>query len=181
MTRLVAATISLVWAAAFGGLSAICLIAADRGGVAAGLAFHLPASIDLEALAGRPLFAGLSFGAAIVAALFATVAVSCALNGRQHLSQGAFIADMAFGGAACLMAITGGALALEAAAPQVAALVAVATALAASFRALRRALKQPIAEQVSPAGARRMAIDAAANTNIVPFPVNTGNAVGGTR
>src|SRR5690606_23629821 len=35
MTRLVAATISLVWAAAFAGLSTLCLFAADRGASAA--------------------------------------------------------------------------------------------------------------------------------------------------
>lgn len=181
MTRLVAATISLVWAAAFGGLSAVCLIAADRGAAAAGLVFGLPASMNLAALADRPVLAGLCFGAAIVAALFATVAVSCALNGRQHLAQGAFLADMAFGGAACLTAIVGGALVLNAAAPQLAALVLVAVALAASFRTLRWALKPPAPEPVAPAAVRRMAIDAAANTNVVAFPLKATNAMGGTR
>ena len=180
MTRLVAATISLVWAAAFGGLSAFCLIAADRGPAAAGDAFRLPASVDPAAFAEAPLYAGLCFGAAIVAALFATVAVSCALNGRQHLVQGAFLADMAFGGGACLTAIVGGALALDAATPQIAALVAFAVALAASFGALRRALKPPAVEPAAPAAVRRMAIDAAANTNVVAFPRAT-NAAGGPR
>jgi len=176
MTRLVAATISLVWAAAFGGLSAFCLIAADRGPAAAGDAFRLPASVDPAAFAEAPLYAGLC----IVAALFATVAVSCALNGRQHLVQGAFLADMAFGGGACLTAIVGGALALDAATPQIAALVAFAVALAASFGALRRALKPPAVEPAAPAAVRRMAIDAAANTNVVAFPRAT-NAAGGPR
>jgi hypothetical protein len=181
MTRLVAATISLVWAAAFGGLSAVCLLAADRGPAAASLAFRLPAALDLGALAGRPVFAGLCFGAAIVAALFATVAVSCALNGRQHLAQGAFLADMAVGGAACLTALIGGALVLNADAPQIASLVLVAVALAASFRTLRWALKPPAPEPVAPAAVRRMAADAAANTNVVAFPLKAPNAAGGTR
>lgn len=181
MTRLVAATVSLVWTAAFGGLSVVCLLAADRGGAAAGGIFRLSGAIDLATLAGRPVFAGLSFGAAIVAALFATVAVSCVLNGRQHLAQGAFLADMAVGGGAGLIAMVGGALALSAAPPQIAALVLVAVALVASFRALRWALTPPVPAPVAPATVRRMAADAAANTNVVAFPLRATNAAGGTR
>lgn len=181
MTRLVAATISLVWAVAFGGLSVLCLVVADRGAAAAGLAFRLPATVDLAAFADAPVYAGLSFGAAIVAALFATVAISCALNGRQHLAQGAFLADMAFGGAACLTAIVAGATMAGAAAQQVGALVLVAAALAACFRALRWALNPPAPEPAAPAVVRRMAIDAAANTNVIAFPRKATNTIGGTR
>lgn len=179
MTRLVAATISLVWAAAFAGLSTLCLFAADRGASSAVSVLGLPAAVDPAAWAGRPVFAGLSLGAAIVASLFATVALSSALNGPRHLSQDGFIADMAFGGAAGLLALAAISLLANAGSAEIGGLVLVALALAASFRASRWALRAPAPP--APAPARLMAAEAAANTNVVPFPLKPTGTAGRAR
>lgn len=172
MKRLVAATISLLWTAGFAAVSTICLFAADRGAAAAMAALHLPASVDLTAVADRPVFAGICFGAAIVSALFATVAITCAMNGSEHLSQAAFMSDMAFGGAAGLAALATVSLLAHAATPEIAVVVLFCLVLALSFRVARWALRPGIGDPAATdTTARVMALGAAASSNVVVFPL----------
>lgn len=179
MERLVAATISTFWAAVFALLSAVSLFAADRGAAVAAELFHLPPAIDLAAYAGRPVFAGICFGAAIVSALFATVLVSSILNVRRQLAQGLLVADMAFGGAFGIAALVAAAFLVRAERAELGMLVLAGLLLAGSFRAVRWALR-PLAPMPEPASAlRKMAHDAAANTNVVAFPLKATATMGG--
>jgi len=180
MERLAAASISLLWAAAFAGLSLFALLAADRGVGEAVAAARLPISPDrLAEFADRPIFGGLCLGAAIVSALFATVAVSSALNGRQHLGQDRFIADMAFGGAFGLALVVSLAMFLRVDGAAFLAALFALCAIAGSFPAMRWAMRE---ERVAPLVVRRMAIDAAAaSSNIVAFPAPSRPVAGGAR
>lgn len=170
MERFIAAAVSLFWTATFAGMSGFALLAADRGPPAAVEAFGLPvAAADLATFADRPIFSGLSLGAAIVAALFATVIVSSVLNGRQHLRQGAFIADMAFGGALGLVGLAAIAFAIRLTFVPLSTCAVALTALASAFVAMRWAMR--VEEAPAPIAVRRMALDAAANANVIAFPM----------
>jgi hypothetical protein len=172
MERFTAAAVSLFWTAAFAGISGFALLAADRGPRNAIEMTGVPFEVaDLATLADRPIFGGLSLGAAIVAALFATVIVSSVLNGRQHLRQGAFIADMAFGGAFGLVGVAMLALAIRMAFAPLGAFAAVLVAVVASFAAMRWAMRDEDGEVLAPMAVRRMALDAAANANVIAFPI----------
>jgi hypothetical protein len=181
MERFTAAAVSLFWTATFAGISGFALLAADRGPPAALQAFGLPlGAADLATLADRPIFGGFSLGAAIVAALFATVIISSVLNGRQHLRQGAFIADMAFGGAFGLFGLAALAFAIRLSFLPLSACVVMLAAVAASFAAMRWAMRPEDVQAATPIEVRRRALDAAANANVIAFPI-TVRTVGEAR
>lgn len=182
MRRVAAATLSLAWVAVFATLSVFALFAAEDGADAAAAAFRLPlASEDVAGIAGRPAFAGFCLGAAVVAALFATVAVTSFLNAERDPGQGKLVADMGFGGALGLSILAFLATYMHAASGLAAATVALAALLVASLLVMRSlmAVQEP---EASPVTIRRMALGAAANVaaneNVVRFPVER---VAGTR
>ena len=181
MKRLVAASTASLWMAAYAGLSVLALLAAEHGVPAALAWFRLPAAAGMIDFASRPMLGGFCLGAAIVAALFATVVVSSVLNPREHLRQGALIGDMAFGGAFGLMGITTLAALFFGALPLLAASLPALAVLGAGFAAMRWAMRPDAAEAPTPLAVRRMAVNAAADANVVAFPLRARAAMGGTR
>lgn len=175
MRRLAAATLSLAWTAVFAALSVFALFAAEDGPAAAAAAFHLPISpADMSDIASRPAFTGFCFGAAVVAALFATVALSSAMNAGGQSGQGSAIADMGFGGALGLSVLCFLAAYVHSGDGVAIATLAVAALLVASLLAMRSLLAARQTASDAPVAARRMALDAANvadNMNVVRFPV----------
>ena len=181
MRRLAAAALSLAWVAVFATLSVFALFAAEDGAGAAAAAFRLPlAPEEIAGIASRPAFAGLSLGAAVVAALFATVAVSSFLNTERASGQGTLIADMGFGGALGLSVLAFLATYIHSAHGLAATTLAVAGLLVVSLLVMRSLLAVQQAAPVSPVTIRRMALGAAAtiaaNENVVRFPVERAGA-----
>lgn len=182
MKRLVAASTASLWMAAYTGLSVLALLAAEQGVPAALAWFRLPPGVASAIdFASRPMLGGFCLGAAIVAALFATVVVSSVLNPREHLRQGALIGDMAFGGAFGLMGITTLAALFFGALPLLAACLPALAVLVAGFAAMRWAMGPDAEDVPTPLAVRRMAVNAAADANVVAFPLRTRAAMGGTR
>lgn len=169
--RLTAAIlISLGWTAVFGLVAVFALFGAEAGAPAAPLPLLLE-NLPLDNLSGRAVMGGLCFGATVVAALFATVALSVLLTGDDAASHTRFLAEIAHGGAfgiagvvTALTAITGPGLVLG-------GVFAWLVLLVASLLALRAALADPApAPLPAPEVARHMAVAAAANVNVVRFP-----------
>jgi hypothetical protein len=171
MRRLAVATLSFAWMAFFAFWSGLSLLAAEDGVGAAAAALGLSPEM-LDGIASRPALGGFCFGAAVVAALFATVLVSALLNTQKELRQGAMIADMGFGGAFGLAVIAFLAFYLHPVHSLAAAAIVVEGLLVASFLAMRAAMAEQAGEAAgSLADARRLARHAAANVNVVRFPI----------
>jgi hypothetical protein len=179
MRRLAAATLSFAWMAVFAALSGVTLYAAEDGAGATVAAFHLPLSADaVEGMASRPALAGFCLGAAVVAALFATVLVSAVINAENDLRQGIFIADMAFGGASGLTLLALLATLMHPIYMLAAAAVVLAGLLVTSFFAMRAALAvRDVGASGSSSVVRQMALGAAASINVVRFPIERAAGV----
>ena len=173
MRRLAIAVLSLAWMAVFATGAWFCLLAAEDGVAATAASFHVSAASEaIAASAGRPALAGLCFGAAVVVALFATVLVSTLLNGEKDIAQGRFIADMAFGGGFGLAGLSAAGLLTHSAFVPASIAVLAGGALLASFLLMRAAMadrEEPADPLQAPA--RWRALDAAAQINVIRFPV----------
>jgi len=180
MKRLTAALLSLVWTGFFSAAAWTFMLAAEDGVAATSAMLGLPAAPEnLVSLATRPVMAGLCFGATVVAALFATVFVSAMLTTEREVAQGRFVADMGFGGGFGLIGLAAAGLLGQAANMPALAVVLTGGALLASFLAMRSAMteREEAAPAPRPLPARWLALDAAAQINVVRFPVERTMAV----
>jgi hypothetical protein len=182
MRRLAAATLSLAWVAVFAAFSVFALFAAEDGAPAAAKVFGLPvAPEDIAGIASRPAFAGFSLGAAVVAALFATVAVSSFLNASEGSGRDMLVADMGFGGAIGLSVLAFLPAYMHSAPGLAVAMVAVSALIVVSLLIMRSLLAVRPAGVDAPVAIRRIALGAAAavaaNANVVRFPVERATGV----
>lgn len=172
MKRTAAILTALGWTAVFTLVSIFALFGAEDGAASAmerfGLPFAAPAfgSIPEQALMG-----GLCFGAAAVAALFATVALSHTLSPEEGASQTRYLNEIAHGGAFGVAGLISLTVALGGGGAALACALAWLALLVGSLVWLRTALADPLPVPLeAPVVARRMAEQAAANVNVVRFP-----------
>jgi hypothetical protein len=164
--------ISLAWTALFGAVAGFALYAAEGGAALAIATFGLPLEGHaIETMPGKAVMGGLCFGATAVAALFATVALSVALTGREGAAHTRFLAEIAHGGAFGIAGLVVLTLAMSANGLMLGAALGCLALLIASLVWLRAALADPVPEPMAPpVVARQMAVAAAANVNVVRFP-----------
>ena len=172
MRRIAASLTALGWASLFAAWAVAAILVVEDGGVRALAAVGIPLDESIVgSLAGRAVLGGLCFGASVVAALFVTVALSLAVTTATARAHVRFLSEMAHGGALGLGTLVMLKLAVSEHAGAFALSVGVLALLVASLVGLRFVLADPVVVPVSArVVARRMAVAAAANSNVVRFP-----------
>jgi hypothetical protein len=172
MKRAAAILTSLGWTAVFGLAALFALFAAEDGAASAVLRFGLPYEFHaMGTLPGKAVMGGLCLGATMVAALYATVALSVLMLAREGAAHTRFIVEVAHGGAFGIAGLVVLFIALSGSGWMLAVALAVLALLVASLVMLRAALADAEEEPAqAPMVARQMAAAAAANSNVVRFP-----------
>lgn len=172
MRHIAAILTAACWTGVFALLAAFALFAAEDGAPATVAMFGVPMdTLAVASLPGRAVMGGLSFGACVVAALFATAGLSIAmLNGREK-DFSRFLVELAHGGAFGIAGLVVLSIALASNGWMLATALGVLATLVASLVTMRAALSEIPPPVVDPnVLARRMAEAAAANSNVVRFP-----------